>query len=107
MLARRGTPALALVLVVFGCLCCLGEKGLAEVPPSSGGGTPATSGREPTGCTSVPGSVVSGGSNGRDVALTFDDGPSLTQTPAILATLKRLHARATFFEEGRHVHGRE
>jgi len=37
----------------------------------------------------------------------FDGGPSLTQTPAILATLHRLGARATFFEEGRHVRGRE
>ena len=43
----------------------------------------------------------------RQVALTFDDGPSLTQTPAILAILNRLHAHATFFEVGRHVAGRE
>jgi peptidoglycan/xylan/chitin deacetylase (PgdA/CDA1 family) len=41
------------------------------------------------------------------VALTFDDGPSSVQTPAILEILDRFHAQATFFEEGRHVAGRE
>jgi peptidoglycan/xylan/chitin deacetylase (PgdA/CDA1 family) len=34
------------------------------------------------------------------VALTFDDGPSVF-TPRILRTLRRLHARATFFVVGR------
>jgi peptidoglycan/xylan/chitin deacetylase (PgdA/CDA1 family) len=34
------------------------------------------------------------------VALTFDDGPSVF-TPRILAALRRLHARATFFVVGR------
>jgi peptidoglycan-N-acetylglucosamine deacetylase len=34
------------------------------------------------------------------VALTFDDGPSIA-TPRILATLRRMHARATFFVVGR------
>jgi peptidoglycan-N-acetylglucosamine deacetylase len=41
------------------------------------------------------------------VALSFDDGPSLTYTPRILAILNRLHAHATFFEEGQHVPHRE
>lgn len=36
----------------------------------------------------------------REVALTFDDGPS-TWTPKILAVLRREHAVATFFEIGR------
>jgi peptidoglycan-N-acetylglucosamine deacetylase len=72
------------------------------------GGTPAGAGREPSGCASRPGQVVSRGAGTKpEVALTFDDGPSFTQTPAILSTLVRLHAEATFFEEGRHVHGRE
>jgi peptidoglycan/xylan/chitin deacetylase (PgdA/CDA1 family) len=62
----------------------------------------------PVGCTSAPGATVTAGSPAGDrVALSFDDGPSVTQTPAILATLKRLHVHATFFEEGRHVHWRE
>ncbi|HTT95932.1 MAG TPA: polysaccharide deacetylase family protein [Solirubrobacterales bacterium] len=64
--------------------------------------------RLPTGCTAtVPGTVTSGSPAGNRIALSFDDGPSLTQTPPILATLKRFGAHATFFEEGRHVHGRE
>lgn len=33
----------------------------------------------------------------RAVALTFDDGPSPQYTPRILAILRRLHVRATFF----------
>ena len=35
----------------------------------------------------------------REVALTFDDGPS-PYTPAIIAILKRLHVPATFFQVG-------
>jgi peptidoglycan/xylan/chitin deacetylase (PgdA/CDA1 family) len=77
-------------------------------PVRSDGATPVGAGREPVGCTSRPGAVASQGATaGRAVALTFDDGPSLTQTPAILAALGRMHAHATFFEEGRHVRGRE
>ena len=36
----------------------------------------------------------------RAVALTFDDGPSPQYTPRILAMLRRLHVRATFFAIG-------
>lgn len=36
----------------------------------------------------------------RAVALTFDDGPSPRYTPRVLAVLKRLHVRATFFVIG-------
>ena len=39
------------------------------------------------------------GSQKREIALTFDDGPG-PYTPAILAVLKRHHAPATFFEVG-------
>jgi peptidoglycan-N-acetylglucosamine deacetylase len=79
-------------------------------PPTAGadGGTPVGAGREVAGCRSRPGSTVTaGGGGGRAVALTFDDGPSLAQTPRILAILDRFGAHATFFEEGRHVYGRE
>jgi peptidoglycan-N-acetylglucosamine deacetylase len=75
--------------------------------PSEDGGTRYGAGTEPIGCTSRPGEIVSSGPARREVALTFDDGPSTTQTPAILSTLDRMHAHATFFEEGRHVAGRE
>ncbi|MCW3018684.1 MAG: polysaccharide deacetylase, partial [Solirubrobacterales bacterium] len=43
--------------------------------------------------------VKAGGDRGRDVALTFDDGPG-PYTPAVLGVLERLHVHATFFEIG-------
>jgi peptidoglycan-N-acetylglucosamine deacetylase len=43
--------------------------------------------------------VKEGGDRGRDIALTFDDGPG-PYTPAVLSVLERLHVRATFFEIG-------
>ncbi|MGA2321611.1 MAG: polysaccharide deacetylase family protein [Solirubrobacteraceae bacterium] len=46
--------------------------------------------------------VSVGSSRRREVALTFDDGPS-PWTPKILAVLRREHAVATFFEIGRNV----
>jgi peptidoglycan-N-acetylglucosamine deacetylase len=71
------------------------------------GGTLYGEGTAPIGCTSEPGAIVSAGPRRPEVALTFDDGPSETQTPAILTTLDSMDAHATFFEEGRHVAGRE
>ncbi|MFT3866753.1 MAG: polysaccharide deacetylase family protein [Solirubrobacterales bacterium] len=59
----------------------------------------------PIGCTSSDSTVSQGPSGRRAVALTFDDGPKPRPTSAILATLERLDARATFFVEGRHVRG--
>lgn len=104
---RRAPVATALLLLVGGVLR-VGEAAPAVGPSHSDGGTPVGAGHEPIGCTSHPGAtVLNGPRSGREVALTFDDGPSSTQTPAILATLDRLHARATFFEEGDHVQGRE
>lgn len=99
-------------------LLCL-ALGLIGAPMARGGtdgGTVVGAGEEAFGCTSKPGAIVregpkpgaaGGATAGGEVALTFDDGPSRTQTPAILETLHRLGARATFFEEGRHVRGRE
>ncbi|EMG29364.1 polysaccharide deacetylase family protein [Listeria fleischmannii] len=40
---------------------------------------------------------------GKKIALTFDDGPSYTTTPEILATLKKYNAKATFFVLGKEV----
>lgn len=40
---------------------------------------------------------------GKKIALTFDDGPSSTTTPEILATLKKYNAKATFFVLGKEV----
>jgi peptidoglycan-N-acetylglucosamine deacetylase len=44
--------------------------------------------------------VKEGGTSGRDVALTFDDGPG-PYTPQVLSVLERYHVRATFFEIGK------
>ncbi len=86
--------------------------GVATARPGPDGGTVVgASEAEPVGCTSRPGAIIREGPRAAaaagEVALTFDDGPSRTQTPAILETLDRLGAHATFFEEGRHVRGRE
>ncbi len=43
--------------------------------------------------------VRQGGSRGRDIALTFDDGPG-PYTPGLLTVLERLHVHATFFAIG-------
>jgi peptidoglycan/xylan/chitin deacetylase (PgdA/CDA1 family) len=105
MIGRR--HALFVLVLAVVCLLSVEEARPAEIPGSNGG-TPAGAPGEPTGCVSRPGAVAShGAGSSRDVALTFDDGPSLAQTPAILSTLDRLNAKATFFELGRHVSGRE
>jgi peptidoglycan/xylan/chitin deacetylase (PgdA/CDA1 family) len=43
--------------------------------------------------------VKEGGVRGRDIALTFDDGPG-PYTPGVLSVLERLHVHATFFVIG-------
>jgi peptidoglycan/xylan/chitin deacetylase (PgdA/CDA1 family) len=47
--------------------------------------------------------VKEGGAQGRDVALTFDDGPG-PYTPEVLNVLEREHAPATFFVIGQEIH---
>jgi peptidoglycan/xylan/chitin deacetylase (PgdA/CDA1 family) len=44
--------------------------------------------------------VKEGGTRGRDIALTFDDGPG-PYTPQVLSVLERFHVRATFFVIGK------
>ncbi|MEK5232010.1 polysaccharide deacetylase family protein [Lysinibacillus sp. FSL K6-0232] len=41
--------------------------------------------------------------NEKIIALTFDDGPHRTYTPAILDLLQKYHAKATFFIVGQHA----
>ena len=41
-----------------------------------------------------------GSSKRKEIALTFDDGPSLSKTPALLDALDKAHAPATFFVVG-------
>ncbi len=45
-------------------------------------------------------SLSSGSGKLKQIALTFDDGPSLTKTPALLNALDAAHAPATFFVVG-------
>ena len=45
-------------------------------------------------------SLSSGSGTLKQIALTFDDGPSLTKTPALLDALDKAHAPATFFVVG-------
>jgi peptidoglycan/xylan/chitin deacetylase (PgdA/CDA1 family) len=47
--------------------------------------------------------VKEGGAQGRDVALTFDDGPG-PYTAEVLNVLEREHAPATFFVVGQEIH---
>jgi peptidoglycan/xylan/chitin deacetylase (PgdA/CDA1 family) len=44
--------------------------------------------------------VRAGGGRGREIALTFDDGPG-PYTPEVLDVLERLHVQATFFAIGK------
>ncbi len=44
--------------------------------------------------------VKEGADRGRDIALTFDDGPG-PYTPGVLSVLERLHVHATFFVIGK------
>jgi peptidoglycan/xylan/chitin deacetylase (PgdA/CDA1 family) len=67
----------------------------------------AAASRPATGCTERgPEVVAHGPSGGHRLALTFDDGPRRWTAP-ILRELNDTHARATFFEEGRHVPGNQ
>lgn len=47
--------------------------------------------------------AVAGDVGPKQVVLTFDDGPSGIHTPTILATLKKVNAKAIFFELGKNV----
>jgi peptidoglycan-N-acetylglucosamine deacetylase len=100
----KGLISLAVAALAVGSGCVSVEKAHSSV---GDGGTPVGA-REVIGCTAPAGATADHGSrSGREVALSFDDGPSTKQTAAILATLSRLGAVATFFEEGRHVAGHE
>ncbi len=46
--------------------------------------------------------IVAGGRQRREIALTFDDGPSI-YTPRLMAVLRHFHAPATFFEIGQQI----
>jgi peptidoglycan/xylan/chitin deacetylase (PgdA/CDA1 family) len=59
------------------------------------------------GCTGGSAGLITNGPRDRkDVALTFDDGPS-EYTPGFLHVLREKHVRGTFFEIGQEMAGRE
>src|SRR5260221_12456608 len=100
----RSGACVAMALAGIG----FGGPGAARASAAAGNGGAAGGARQVVGCTGGSGAAITSGPRSRPVvALTFDDGPSTTYTPAILSILNRLHASATFFEEGRHVAGSE
>ncbi|MFN8075123.1 MAG: polysaccharide deacetylase family protein [Kineosporiaceae bacterium] len=83
-------------------------SGTASGPTPSGSTSPthavALAATRTTGCPTPAKAVVhSAGRKGRTVALTFDDGPSATTTPQVLALLTKHHVHATFFVVGVHA----
>lgn len=69
----------------------------------------AALGCAPNAPTPLPGVLYGGNYRGsklpapKEVAITFDDGPSTASTPTILSILERTHTQATFFVEGQWV----
>ncbi len=85
---------------------CAGAGGCADLVPDAGNvvdriAPPAV----PAGCVAGgPAQLRFGSRRAREVALTFDDGPS-SYTPAIVTALEHAHVPATFFEVGTSVPG--
>jgi poly-beta-1,6 N-acetyl-D-glucosamine synthase len=105
---RAASRWVVLGLLLFILAVLLGAQGLSTrttgrsaTPPAAGGGPLASYGPilawDGDRLTSRESEV------GKRVALTFDDGPDPRWTPRIAATLRRLHAPATFFVVGSKV----
>ncbi len=111
--ARRRRGRLSIATLSLLALAALGLDQLSsgQAGPSHGRGlhhrellaSPSNGSRRVIGCTGgTPTVVYHGHRTSPLVALSFDDGPGHL-TPRVLSILNRLHARATFFEEGGHV----
>ncbi|HWF32487.1 MAG TPA: polysaccharide deacetylase family protein [Solirubrobacteraceae bacterium] len=113
---RIGAVAAFVVLVVVLIVALSGSRHSGSV--SSAGARPASaaaSPRKPTidelqrdekavdSVLAYTPFVKEGGAQGRDVALTFDDGPG-PYTPEVLNVLEREHVPATFFVIGQEIH---
>jgi peptidoglycan/xylan/chitin deacetylase (PgdA/CDA1 family) len=111
---RRVAAALALALIMAATIAALAESHRRRAPATSLGQSGAErADGAPTGRPSPPAAeqaalravlaytpfVKEGGRRGRDVALTFDDGPG-PYTPGVLDVLERYHVHATFFAIG-------
>ena len=51
--------------------------------------------------------VCSANTDRKEIAISFDDGPATSHTPAILQILKQENIKATFFCIGKHISGNE
>jgi peptidoglycan/xylan/chitin deacetylase (PgdA/CDA1 family) len=58
-------------------------------------------GASTVGATWFGGGTVHGPREGNEVAITFDDGPNVAATPAIMKILDRAHVKGTFFIVGK------
>jgi peptidoglycan/xylan/chitin deacetylase (PgdA/CDA1 family) len=116
---RRRRAAAAVLLVLLALLAVAvavapGSKSSSHPPRTASGAVGARARRTQTRAAHAPEQspsaaveavlaytpfVKEGGDRGRDVALTFDDGPG-PYTPGVLSVLERFHVHATFFEIG-------
>lgn len=105
---RRVAQGMAVVTVLLVSAACgsPAESVTARTATTTKRPTPTATAIS-TGCGSNvhPASSViwTGPTGSRDVALTFDDGPSPDYTATILTTLEQTHTPATFFLIGAHV----
>jgi peptidoglycan/xylan/chitin deacetylase (PgdA/CDA1 family) len=111
---RRVAAALALALIIAASITALAESHRRRAPSTSplkssaqrADGAPSSRPLSPSGEQTAVRAVLAytpfvkeGGARGRDVALTFDDGPG-PYTPGVLDVLERYHVQATFFAIG-------
>ncbi|WP_323100698.1 polysaccharide deacetylase family protein [Intrasporangium sp. YIM S08009] len=93
--------ATTLLTCVLGPLLALALATAVAAPaPAQSVAARASSAAALTGVTGVTAAAVAYAGT---VYLTFDDGPSATYTPQILAVLRRYGVRAVFFEVGQNV----
>ncbi len=109
---RAGAGLLALLVVLIAIVAAASGSGSGAHHRTGAAGTKATAAQkaptdpekdELSAVTTVRGYtpfVREGGTHGRDIALTFDDGPG-PYTPQVLSVLERYHVAATFFVIGK------
>ncbi len=103
--ARVATVATVLLLSAAACGATAMSRTARAAAPTTQRPTPTTIPLH-LGCgpnVRPASSVIWTGPAQRDVALTFDDGPSPDFTAPILTTLEGTHTPATFFVVGTHV----